>query len=170
MKKNNRILAIDPGTHYIGVAVLDGMKLTYYGVKTLLESKSPHDTLAEGRKVIRGLIDDFKPRTLAVEKTFFANNRNSALLNMFADEIAAMGRRRELTVKLIAANSVRKSICKNGKATKEEVAKELVRGFPELLPYLSSDRRWKERFYYNMFDAVALGIAASVRKVQTMRV
>lgn len=159
MKKNNRVLAIDPGTHYIGVAVLDGVKLAYYGVKTLQRKNSPHDTLTEGRKVIQGLIDDFKPATLAVEKTFFANNRNSALMNVFANEIMAIGRKRNFFVRSIAANTITKITCNNGKATKQEVAKEIVRRFPELLPYLSSDWRWKERFHYNMFDTVALGVA-----------
>lgn len=115
MKKNNRVLAIDPGTRYMGVAVLDGKKLAHYGVKTLSNWKSPHDTLAEGRELIRELIDDFKPKTLAVEKTFFANNRNSALLNVLADEIVGIGKRRRLPVRSIAANTVRKIICKNGK-------------------------------------------------------
>jgi len=161
MKKNNRILAIDPGTHYIGLAVLDGTKLVYYGVKTLSWQKSPHDILTEGRKVIRDLIDDFDPATLVVEKTFFANNRNSALLNVFAGEIAVIGRRRKLLVQSIAANTVRKIICRDGKATKEDVAREMTRRYPELLPYLSSDKRWKERFHFNMFDAVALGIASN---------
>ena len=164
MKKNNRVLAIDPGTHYIGVAVLDGTKLVYYGVKTLSNRKSPHDILVEGRKLIRELIDDFKPKTLAVEKTFFANNRNSALLNVFANEIVAIGKRKGLRVKLLAANVVRKEICRNGWATKREVAQEICHRFPELMPFLSSDRRWKEDFYLNMFDAVALGIAASLRR------
>ncbi len=164
MKKNNRVLAIDPGTHYIGVAVLDGAKLAYYGVKTLSHRKSPHDILMEGRKLIRELIDDFKPKTLAVEKTFFANNRNSALLNVFANEIVAIGKRKGLRVKLLAANVVRKELCRNGWATKREVAQEICHRFPELMPFLSSDRRWKEDFYLNMFDAVALGIAASLRR------
>ena len=164
MKKNNRVLAIDPGTHYIGVAVLDGAKLAYYGVKTLSHRKSPHDILMEGRKLIRELIDDFKPKTLAVEKTFFANNRNSALLNVFADEIVAIGKRKGLRVKLLAANVVRKELCRNGWATKREVAQEICHRFPELMPFLSSDRRWKEDFYLNMFDAAALGLAASSKR------
>lgn len=111
MKKNNRVLAIDPGTHYIGVAVLDGTKLAYYGVKTLSK--------------------------------------------------------RVLT---LAANVVRKEICGNGWATKRDVAREVYRRFPELVPYLSSDRRWKEEYFYNMFDAVALGVAASSREVRNTKV
>ncbi len=159
MKKNNRVLAIDPGTHYIGVAVLDGTKLAYYGVKTLLRKKSPHDTLTEGSKVIRELIEDFKPAILAVEKTFFANNRNSEPLNLFADEIAEIGRRERLRVMEIAANTVRKKICGKGTASKNDMAHEICRRFPELVPYFTSDRRWKEEYYRNMFDAVALGLA-----------
>ena len=166
MKNNSRILAIDPGTHYIGVAVLDGPKLVYYGVKTLSRKKSPHDTLSEGRMVIRELIHDFRPAIMAVEKTFFANNRNSALLNVFADEIVAIGKRRRLKVILLAANVVRKEVCGNGWAGKADVAREIAKRFKELSPYLSSDRKWKEIFYYNMFDAVALGVAASMRKRQ----
>lgn len=167
MKRNNRVLAIDPGTHYMGVAVLDGEKLAYYGVKTLARRKSPHDVLKEGRKLVRDLIDDFKPKMLAVEKTFFANNRNSALLNVFADEIVAIGKRKRLRVITMAANVVRKEICGNGWASKRGVAEEVCRRFPELVPYLSSDRRWKEEFDFNMFDAVALGVAASMRERQT---
>lgn len=164
MNKNKRILAIDPGTHYIGVAVLDGTKLAYYGVKTLSRQKSPHVILTEGRKVTRGLIDDFRPDILAVEKTFFANNRNSALLNVFADEIVAIGRRKKLRVISLATNVVRKEICGNGWASKRDVASEICRHFLELIPYLSSDRRWKEEFFYNMFDAVAVGVAVLGRK------
>lgn len=113
--------------------------------------------------MIRDLINDFNPVILAVEKTFFANNRNSALLNVFADEIVAIGKRKRVTISSLAANSVRKIICMNGTATKREVAEEIARRYPELSPYLSSDRRWKEEFFYNMFDAVALGVAATIR-------
>lgn len=161
---------IDAGTHYIGVAVLDGTKLAYYGVKTLSKRKSPHDILTEGRKTIRNLIDDFRPDILAVEKTFFANNKNSTLLNVFANEIVTIGRRKGVRVITMAANVVRKEICRNGWATKRDVAQEICRRFPELMPYLSSDRKWKERFYFNMFDAVALAVAASTRKLQTTNV
>jgi len=70
MKKSSRILAIDPGTHYIGVAVLDGTKLAYYGVKTLPIKHVSQDTLTAGRKVTRSLIEDIKHGILAVEKDF----------------------------------------------------------------------------------------------------
>ncbi len=160
-KNNARILAIDPGTKNIGFALLDKGQLVHYGVKTIRQMNSPHDKLREGRKIILKLIDDFRPQVLVVEKTFFANNRNSALLNVFADEIKGVGKRKGLRVQSLATNTVRKIICGNGAASKDDVAIAVAARFPELRPFLTSDRRWKERYHRNMFDAVALALAST---------
>lgn len=158
MSNNSKILAIDPGTREIGIAFLENGKLLYHGVKIIKKKKSPHETLREGRKIILRLVKDFKPKTLVVEKTFFANNKNSALLNVFVDEIKAIGKRKGLKVVSYAPNTVKKFICGNGRASKEEVAKVIVSKYPELKVYISQDRKWKERYHQNMFDAVALGV------------
>lgn len=163
-KRKNKILAIDPGTRYIGVAVFNGKELSYYDVKTIQQRKSPHELLTEGRKIIRMLLEDFRPETLVVEKTMFANIKGSATLNKFTDEIIKIGRKRRLRTHTLSANTVRKRICGNGWASKQDVAREIVARFPELKPYASSDRRWKEEFFYNMFDAVAVGVAVAKRK------
>ena len=70
----------------------------------------------------------------------------------------------------MAAEAMRKDICDNGLPANREVAQGVSRRFPELAPYLSPDRKWKEEFYLNMFDAVALGVAASSSKVRTEKV
>ncbi|MCX6168682.1 MAG: crossover junction endodeoxyribonuclease RuvC [Ignavibacteriales bacterium] len=162
MKKliSRKVLAIDPGTRHLGVAFFEGKELIYYGVKTIKHMNLAHETLKEGKKAILRMIHDFKPEILVVEKTFFSNNRNSALLNVFADEIQTIGKRQGLKVYAYAANTVRKQICGNGSASKDEVAKVVVSYYPELKPYLTSDRKWKEIFHRNMFDAVALGLIA----------
>jgi crossover junction endodeoxyribonuclease RuvC len=160
-KKTERLLAIDPGTRNLGFAVLDGAELIHFGVKIIRKMKSPHEKLREGKRIVLRLIDDFRPRCLVVEKTFFANNRNSALLNVFTDKIKILGRRRGLHVMSLAANTVRKIICGNGAASKDDVAQITVSRYHELKPYLTSDRKWKQTFYRNMFDAVALGVASA---------
>jgi len=162
VKKETRILAIDPGTRHLGFAVFEGGELIHYGVKTIRRSRSPHEILAEGRGAVSRLTCYFRPTVLAVEKTFFARNRKTALLNVLADEIKIVGRKKGLRVVDFAANSVRKRICGNGAASKDEIARVLVSRYPELLPYLTSDRRWKERYHRNMFDAVALGLFANL--------
>lgn len=159
MKKNNRILAIDPGTHYIGFAVFDGKELIHYGVKTILRGKPSREVLREGRKIIKMLLEDFRPVALLVERTRFENIKGSATLNKFTDEIVRIGKTKRLRIRTLSANTVRKVICGNGWAGKADVAGEIAKRYKELTPYLGSDRKWKEEFYYNMFDAVALGVS-----------
>jgi Holliday junction resolvasome RuvABC endonuclease subunit len=158
MLEHTRILAIDPGTREMGVALLQDKELIYHGVETINKRLSPHEKLKEGRRIVLRLITDFRPRILAYEKTFIGRNRRASLLNVFGDEIRAIGERKGLHVVTFAPNTVKKFICGNGHASKKEVAKAIISTFPELKVYLTQDRAWKERYHQNMFDAVALGI------------
>jgi Holliday junction resolvasome RuvABC endonuclease subunit len=144
----------------MGVAVLDGERLIYHGVESIPKGRLPHETLKTGRKIVLRFINDFRPDVLAIEKTFFANNRNSALLNVFADEISAVGKRKGLTVRAFAPSAVKKAVCGNGWAKKDEVARAVVARYPELKVYLGQDRKWKSRYHSNRFDAVAVGVVA----------
>ncbi len=160
LKKNQKILAIDPGTREMGIAFLDKEKLIYHGVKTFRRGRSPHETLREGRKTILRLIRDFNPQVFVVEKSFFAKNRNASLLNVFIDEMMSIARRNGLKVLSFAPCTLKKFICGYGRASKEDVARVIVAKYPELKVYLTQDRLWKEKYHQNMFDAVALGMMA----------
>ncbi len=159
-KKNQKILAIDPGTREMGIAFLDRGKLVYHGVKIFKRGRSPHETLREGRRTILRLIRDFKPQVFVVEKSFFAKNRNASLLNVFVDEMMLIAKRNGLKVLSFAPCTLKKFICGYGRASKEDVARVIVAKYPELKVYLTQDRLWKEKFHQNMFDAVALGMMA----------
>jgi crossover junction endodeoxyribonuclease RuvC len=158
-RKKTRILAIDPGTREMGVAVIENGSLLYCGVETFRKLPSPQERLRQGRAAVARLIGDFRPTVLAVEKTFIGRNRNAALLNVLADEVFALGRRKGITVLGFAPNTVKKIVAGNGWATKEEVARAVARKFPKLKACLPPDRKWKNRQRHNMFDAVALGVA-----------
>ena len=54
--------------------------------------------------------------------------------------------------------AVRKVICNDGNATKKRVSEVLITYFPELIPYMKSDKVWVIKYYQNMFDAVAVGM------------
>ncbi len=137
---------------------MDNGSIIYCGVKVIRNRRSPHEILWACRKIVLRLIKDFQPRVLVVEKTFFAQNKNTALLNVMVDEIRNIGRRKGIQVLSFAPSTMKKRICGNGRASKEEVARVIVSRFPELKVFLTQDRKWKERFHQNMFDAVALGV------------
>jgi len=153
-----KVLAIDPGIRKMGIAFLEGGKLIYHGVKTIKKSVSPHEAYKECRKTVLRLVNNFKPNILVVEKAFFFNNRNASLLNVLVDEIKSIARRNKVKYVSYAPSTVKKYICENGRASKNEVARVIVAKYPELRVFLNQDRAWKEKFHQNMFDAVALGI------------
>jgi Holliday junction resolvasome RuvABC endonuclease subunit len=160
---NSKILAIDPGTRLMGIAFFDEDRLLYHEVKKFKKGRSPHETLRTARSAVLRLMNDLKPNTLVVEKSFFAKNRNVAMLNVLVDEIRAIAKRRGLKVIAFAPSTMKKFICGNGQASKKEVSQVVVTKYPELKVYLTQDRAWKERFHQNMFDAVALGIMAMTK-------
>jgi Holliday junction resolvasome RuvABC endonuclease subunit len=160
LKNISKILAIDPGTAFMGVALFDNGKLVYHGVEVVTGKKTPQEKLREARKRILRLVRDLKPRVLVIEKSSFAHNRTAALLNVLAAEIKAISRRKKLRFVGYAPSTVKKWLCGNGHATKKEVAKAVIARYPELKVYLTQDRAWKEEYHQNMFDAVALGMMA----------
>jgi Holliday junction resolvasome RuvABC endonuclease subunit len=155
--KHPNILAIDPGTKEIGVAVLTGLELRYFGVKTIRRRQSPQTVLGEAARHITALINEYEPESLAIEKTFLIQ-KNAALLNVVAAEIKHTARRRGLTIYEYAPTEVRKFICQSGKATKRETAQRICERYPELARYLTRPTKWEEMYWANMFDAVAVGV------------
>lgn len=157
-KKKQRILAIDPGLRGLGIAVFHGTDLIYHEVKTVTKRKSPYTALEQGRKIVLRMVRDFRPDVLVIERTFFYHNRSASLLNVFVDEMLSIGRRKRLEVATFAPVTVKKFIAGDGQATKKQVAQSVIRRYPELKVYLTQDRKWKESYHQNMFDAVALGM------------
>lgn len=132
--------------------MLDGDALVYHGVKSISVNLTPRDRLDVGRRIVLRAIRDFRPNVLAIEKAFFAKSRNTALLNVLADEIVSLARRKGIEVRAVAPSTVKKRIAGNGHATKRAVAASVIARYPELKVYRGQDRKWKEQYHGNMFD------------------
>lgn len=156
--QNNRILAIDPGSREMGVVILQDREIIYYGVKTFRKRTPASALLTDLRKVVSQLIDEYQPHILVVEKTFFYKHKNTAKLITVADEIKAIAKRKRLKVFEYAPKTVRKAVCESGKATKRQLAHILCSRYQELNIYLVQDRKWKEKYWQNMFDALGLAL------------
>lgn len=157
--KKKRILAIDPGTREMGVAVFETDRLIYHGVEIFPRLPSPQQQLKQVRTAVVRPHHDFRPDVLVLEKAFIGKSRGAVLLNALGEQIAALGRHRGITVVTIAPNVVKKAVAGYGWATKAEVAKAVAGRYPRLKAYLPPGRKWKLQRHYNMFDAVALGVA-----------
>ncbi len=154
--KTPRILAIDPGTRHMGVAVIHGDDLLYYGVKSFKRKRPAYQLLKATRDVLLQLIRDFRPSILAYEKTFYVQQKSSALLHVQEIEIKRLAEAAKLKVVGYSPSHVRRVLCRDGRATKQAVANLLVERFPEVAGYRHSHEGQRERYWLNMFDAVAV--------------
>lgn len=159
-ERSSTILAIDPGTRELGVAVLCGTELTFYGVKTVTNRKNPLAVLETVAAYVRSLIKKHRPDTLSIEK-MFVTQKNSAFLVVVAEQIKAVAGEAGLFIYEYAPSTVRKKLCQTGRATKREAAKVLTARYPELGRYYRRTARWELDYYANLFDAVAVGVVCA---------
>jgi Holliday junction resolvasome RuvABC endonuclease subunit len=144
----------------MGVAVLCGQDLEFYGVKTITQRSSPSSILAQTRRIIRKLIQLHNPEVLAIERPFIGYGNRSTLLVVVSREIQQLARKQGLEVIDVNPKTAKKVIAGNGSATKRDVARILCSRYPELRIYLGQTHKYKEKYWQNMFDAVAVGLSA----------
>lgn len=151
------ILALDPGLRDLGFAVLAGRRLLARDV-IALRGIPRERRLPEARRRIRALVVAHRPRAIVVEKTYRHPVPWLDDLHRIALSAKRLARRRRIAFATYAPQAVRRAVAGNGKAKKPEVAIAVAHRFPQLRVYLTQDRRWKETFWLNMFDAVALAL------------
>jgi len=165
-RKITRILALDPGTRELGVAVFVNGSLVYASVESFGKLSSSARQIREVLSHVARLIRDFRPDVLALERNYIGRNRSRALLKVLVAEIVSLGRQQSLMVVALATNTVREIVVGNGWATKLEVARAIAARYPGLKAHLPPDRKWKRQYRLNLFDAVAVGMAALVAEKQ----
>jgi Holliday junction resolvasome RuvABC endonuclease subunit len=157
MNPRRPILALDPGLRELGYAVLDGPRLVDSGVGGL-RSLPKEQRLLEGKRLVRHWVRLYHPGTLVIERTSEHPKQGLASVHQFSQYVQRMAHRCGQQVVVYSAQQVRKHLVGNGWANKTEVARVIVQRFPALRIYLTQDRQWKERYWQNMFDAVALAL------------
>ena len=156
-KNNNRVLAIDPGARELGIAVLEGTELIYYGVKSLKTFRPKKVLQGVVAKIIDRLIVEYNVKTVVYEDGHFSQIA-SDLYNGVLDTICSVAKLRRLKLKHYNPKTVRKFACGDGKANKRRTAAILIVRYPELAILLDQKYRWKEKYWMNAFDAIALGL------------
>ncbi|MBU1698946.1 MAG: crossover junction endodeoxyribonuclease RuvC [Candidatus Eisenbacteria bacterium] len=156
-RKPPTILALDPGLRELGFAVLSGRRLEASGVHAL-RLLPPEKRLPETRRLIRAWIEAYQPTSLVIERTQRHPVKWLDAVHRLARSSRRVARGRHVSVAAYAPQTVRKSVTGDGWASKRELAEAVVLKFPALRVYLTADRRWKERYWLNMFDAVGLAL------------
>ncbi len=126
---DRRILGIDPGTNFLGYAVIaipqDSKKpqLVVSGVVDLKKITDPYTKLQKIFKRVLQVIEEYMPDELAIEAPFYDKNAQSMLKLGRAQGVAmAAALYREIPVCEYAPRKVKMSITGVGSASKEQIA------------------------------------------------
>ncbi len=158
MQKHPRtVLALDPGLRELGYAVLAGRKLVASGVRPLFLTPKQY-RIAEGRRLLKQWLRAYRPGCVVLERTYAHPTGTFDSVHRLATALQKAASRRGYRTATYPPQTVRKAIVGNGNAEKREAAKVLAAKFPTLRMYLTSDRKWKIRYFLNAFDAVALAV------------
>ncbi|MEG1671983.1 MAG: crossover junction endodeoxyribonuclease RuvC [Alistipes sp.] len=120
-------MGIDPGTNYMGYAVLEiegrKMRSVVLGDIDLHKMSDPYAKLRYIFERVSSLVDEYAPREVALESPFFGVNIQSMLKLGRAQGVAmAAALSRGLAVYEYAPTRIKQSITGRGSAAKEQVA------------------------------------------------
>lgn len=165
------ILGIDPGTKEMGLAVLRGQELLYFGVQRLRNGQRPYDVIGQARRTVLTAIEKHAPQVVALEMPFNLPTKRAHLLNVIDEELRQRSEELGIEVMELTPMAIRAIVVNNPRATKIDVAEQLVlNGFSqlrELIPKRPKPAalglRPKDKYWLHMFDALAIAVAAQAK-------
>ena len=115
------VIGIDPGTRYLGLVVLRGQTLVYFGVRTLPNGKRHHEAIGLAKQFVLNLIEEHAPDTVAIEEPFNLPTKRSHLLNVIADEFRDRAQELGIEVVTLSPEAIRGRVTGNAHASKVDV-------------------------------------------------
>lgn len=154
-------MAIDPGLRATGVAVLGAKgELRHASVIATRVTDQVARRIGHIRNAVDELMRFYRPGMLVLEATWPSSSPATSLTHNVSLMCRRLARAQRIPTARVAATTVRRVVLGDGWAGKWRVASHAVSVFPELRVYLHRDRAWKDRYFQNLFDAVAIALFA----------
>ncbi len=153
-----RILAVAPGARHLGLAVLDGEELLWFGVKPFGGRKTEAELLARAEHFLERVVAAYRPSVLAIEEPFYAQARSSPLVRSLVKWLRRWGKKKGFRMAGYLPTTVKERLLP-GKKTREALAQAMVQRYWFLYHRRKPGRT--PHYWQQMFDAVALGVVAA---------
>ena len=157
-KKITKILAINPGTRYLGIAVFEGPELLDWRVK-VIKGKWSKEKQQKTLAVARLFIDQYETDVLAIKKLH--RSRSSANLNLLVSRIKQVSKRKGLRIHQYSIKDVESFFFPGVKSNKNKLAETITLKYPFLLHEFNKENANKNSYHIRVFEAVALGAVCS---------
>jgi len=154
-KELPKILAVNPGTRYIGFAAFRGPDLLDWGVR-VISANTPRGRVRVGGQIVKEAMERFQPTTLAVKRLH--SSRSSPSLDRLTDSIMEVSRRRRIEIQDYSITEVKYVLFSGERGSKRQLAAHLTTLYPVLRRDLLKELANRQPYYLTMFEAVALGV------------
>ncbi len=159
-----RILGIDPGSHLMGLGVIETQESRFIHIHhELIRAPKTADLglrLVHIHKHLEAMLAQFRPDIVVVEQVFFGKNADSAFKLGHARGVALLGGQLSGAIVLeVSAREVKKILTGSGGASKEQVRDQVCR-------WLGLKIEQKEM---DVSDALSLAIAGSFEYEKRLR-
>lgn len=153
-KKPLKILGLNPGTRYLGMAVFQGPEIRDWGVKTF-KGKWSKDKLKKIKEIVSELISRYDLNTLAIKRVH--PSRSSTNLNSLISELKNLARKKGLKICSYSLRELKDQFKEEAKINKRVLAEILAREYPALFRELQKEQENKNPYFSRLFEAVASG-------------
>jgi Holliday junction resolvasome RuvABC endonuclease subunit len=157
-KKPLKIIGINPGTRYLGIAVFDGPELMDWRIK-ILKGKWSKEKMKRATEIISDFIDRYEPDVLAIKK-LHPSRRSKNLLRL-TNKIKEFSKRKKLKVYQLSIKEIESFFIEGGKLNKRNLMSAMASLYPILHHDLTKERSHKNVYYIRAFEAVALASACA---------
>lgn len=163
MHSNPRsILAVNPGTRYLGLAVFYGNQLKDWRIK-ILKGRWSRAKQQKALGIIGDFIERYRPDVLAIKRLH--PSRTSRGLEAFTLQLRRTCLKKGLTLTQYSIKQLEEYFCRDNQKNKRNLAGAVAANYPELYTEFNSEygemmpdgKKQKNPYHIKMFEAVALG-------------
>ena len=154
-KKEPNILAVNPGTKYLGLAVFQGTDLVYWAVK-VLKGKWSREKIRRAEKILSDLIDQHNVTVMTLKRLH--SSRSSRNLNCLVASIERLAKKKGLRLRHYTLSDLKNFLAPDLRVTKLDLAGLVAARYRFLLPHLEGERKHRHLYFLQMFEAIAAGI------------
>lgn len=156
-KKEINILAVNPGTKYVGLAVFRDSDLVYWGIK-VLKGKWSKEKMKCVEKTVTNLIDHHDVTILVIKKV--DPLKSSKNLNSLVASIQSCARKKNIKIYPYTLEELKKFLALGKRINKMEIAGLAAARYQFLIHQLERERSHKHPYFVRMFEAIAAGVLA----------
>jgi Holliday junction resolvasome RuvABC endonuclease subunit len=146
-------MGINPGTRYLGIAILQESELLDWRIK-VLKGKWSKEKMKRAIEIISEFIDRYEAGVLAIKKLHLS--RRSRNLAQLVAKIKECSRRKGLKVFQYSIKDVEQFFIEEDKLNKKNLAEAIVLENPALFHELQKEKSNKNIYYIRVLEAVAL--------------